>query len=81
MADSSSPGNTPTGNRRNNRAEEEAASAASAILPNEGMKAPGLTANKEEKSNLKISIHLNLHAKVKLDLDAQLYGDIVIGLL
>lgn len=45
------------------------------------MKAPGLTANKEEKSNLKISIHLNLHAKVKLDLDAQLYGDIVIGLL
>lgn len=45
------------------------------------MKAPGVTANQDEKSNLKISIHLNLRAKVKLDLDAQLYGDIVIGLL
>ncbi|KAI2813534.1 hypothetical protein CBS63078_9848 [Aspergillus niger] len=81
MADSSSPGNPTLGNRRNNRAEEEAASAAAAVLPNEGMKAPGVTANQDEKSNLKISIHLNLRAKVKLDLDAQLYGDIVIGLL
>jgi hypothetical protein len=30
---------------------------------------------------LKIKIHLNIHAKVRLDLDAQIYGDVVIGLL
>lgn len=37
----------------------------------------------EEKDNgsLSIKIHLDLHAKVKLDLEADLYGDIVIGLL
>lgn len=32
-------------------------------------------------SSLNIKISLNLHAKVRLDLDAQIYGDITIGLL
>ncbi|KAJ5928558.1 hypothetical protein N7466_007514 [Penicillium verhagenii] len=46
------------------------------------MKMPGNPLSSEEdKSSLKIKIHLNLHAKVRLDLDAQIYGDIVIGLL
>lgn len=36
---------------------------------------------KEDKGSLNIKIHLDLHAKVKLDLEADLYGDIVIGLL
>jgi hypothetical protein len=48
------------------------------------MKIPGVTAGtpgKEEKNSLQIKIHLNLHAKVRLDLDAKLYGDVVIGLL
>lgn len=36
---------------------------------------------KEDKGSLNIRIHLDLHAKVKLDLEADLYGDIVIGLL
>jgi hypothetical protein len=35
----------------------------------------------DEKGALKIKVHLNLHAKVRLDLDAQIYGDVVIGLL
>jgi hypothetical protein len=35
----------------------------------------------EEKGSLNIKIHLDLHAKVRLDLEADLYGDIVIGLL
>ncbi|KAJ6191059.1 hypothetical protein N7519_001080 [Penicillium mononematosum] len=35
----------------------------------------------EEKGSLNIRIHLDLHAKVRLDLEADLYGDIVIGLL
>lgn len=36
---------------------------------------------KEDDGNLNIKIHLDLHAKVRLDLEADLYGDIVIGLL
>lgn len=36
---------------------------------------------KEDDGSLNIRIHLDLHAKVRLDLDADLYGDIVIGLL
>lgn len=36
---------------------------------------------KEDGGSLNIKIHLDLHAKVKLDLEADLYGDIVIGLL
>ncbi|KAJ5990997.1 hypothetical protein N7522_011204 [Penicillium canescens] len=54
------------------------------LLPNDGMQVPGVTAGtpgKEEKNSLQIKIHLNLHAKVRLDLDAKLYGDVVIGLL
>ncbi|KAJ5923457.1 hypothetical protein N7454_008702 [Penicillium verhagenii] len=35
----------------------------------------------DDKGSLNIKIHLDLHAKVKLDLEADLYGDIVIGLL
>ncbi|KAJ5217018.1 hypothetical protein N7468_010026 [Penicillium chermesinum] len=50
-------------------------------LPNSGMEAPGASLPEDEKSSLKIKIHLNLHAKVRLDLDAQIYGDVVIGLL
>ncbi|RAH75305.1 uncharacterized protein BO66DRAFT_444968 [Aspergillus aculeatinus CBS 121060] len=51
------------------------------LVPNSGMKAPGPTQEEDGKESLRIRIHLNLHAKVKLELDAQLYGDIVIGLL
>ncbi|KAJ5634316.1 hypothetical protein N7528_002158 [Penicillium herquei] len=36
---------------------------------------------KEDKGSLNIRIHLDLHAKIKLDLEADLYGDVVIGLL
>ncbi|KAJ5298862.1 uncharacterized protein N7443_006982 [Penicillium atrosanguineum] len=36
---------------------------------------------KNDNGSLNIKIHLDLHAKVKLDLEADLYGDIVIGLL
>ncbi|KAJ5990768.1 hypothetical protein N7499_011322 [Penicillium canescens] len=35
---------------------------------------------KDDNGSLNIRIHLDLHAKVKLDLEADLYGDIVIGL-
>ncbi|RHZ46965.1 hypothetical protein CDV55_100478 [Aspergillus turcosus] len=40
------------------------------------------TTNRDDgkRESLNIRIHLNLHAKVKLDLDAQLDGDIIIGL-
>ncbi|RAK82586.1 uncharacterized protein BO72DRAFT_482230 [Aspergillus fijiensis CBS 313.89] len=51
------------------------------LVPNSGMKAPGPTQEEDGKESLRIRIHLNLHAKVKLELDAQLYGDVVIGLL
>ncbi|CAG8356391.1 unnamed protein product [Penicillium salamii] len=48
-----------------------------------GLQIPGKTdtGGKDDKGSLQIKIHLNLHAKVKLELDAQVYGDIVIGLL
>ncbi|KAJ5280693.1 hypothetical protein N7478_006065 [Penicillium angulare] len=46
-----------------------------------GMQLPGKLLNEDEKSALKIKVHLNLHAKVRLDLDAQIYGDVVIGLM
>ncbi|KAJ5501854.1 hypothetical protein N7463_004728 [Penicillium fimorum] len=35
----------------------------------------------DDKGSLNIKIHLDLHAKVRLDLEADIYGDIVIGLL
>lgn len=50
-------------------------------ISNAGLQMPGQLLNEDEKSALKIKIHLNLHAKVRLDLDAQIYGDVVIGLL
>lgn len=50
-------------------------------ISNAGLQIPGKILNEDEKSALKIKIHLNLHAKVRLDLDAQIYGDVVIGLL
>ncbi|KAJ5657677.1 uncharacterized protein N7484_001326 [Penicillium longicatenatum] len=50
-------------------------------ISNAGLQIPGQLLNEDEKSALKIKIHLNLHAKVRLDLDAQIYGDVVIGLL
>lgn len=50
-------------------------------ISNAGLQIPGKLLNEDEKSALKIKIHLNLHAKVRLDLDAQIYGDVVIGLL
>lgn len=40
-----------------------------------------LKKKEDENGSLNIKIHLDLHAKVKLDLEADLYGDIVIGLL
>ncbi|CAI7673219.1 unnamed protein product [Penicillium manginii] len=47
-----------------------------------GLQMPGKLLNDpDEKGALKIKVHLNLHAKVRLDLDAQIYGDVVIGLL
>lgn len=47
-----------------------------------GLQMPGQLLNDpDEKGALKIKVHLNLHAKVRLDLDAQIYGDVVIGLL
>lgn len=47
-----------------------------------GLQIPGKTQGGDEKDgSLRIKIHLNLHAKVRLELDAQIYGDIVIGLL
>ncbi|KAJ6032728.1 hypothetical protein N7540_003460 [Penicillium herquei] len=50
-------------------------------IPNAGLQIPGAPVGEEDKSSLKIKIHLNIHAKVRLELDAQIYGDIVIGLL
>jgi hypothetical protein len=61
-----------------------AGEAAKEIPANSGMQLPGVTPGtpgKDDKSSLQIKIHLNLHAKVRLELDAQIYGDIVIGLL
>ncbi|KAJ5979293.1 hypothetical protein N7501_002635 [Penicillium viridicatum] len=51
-----------------------------------GLTIPGVTDTgkkdgEDDKGSLQIKIHLNLHAKIKLELDAQVYGDIVIGLL
>lgn len=91
--DNSSSPSTPTDQRpqgnRKGKTEDEAGGVANKVgevvpgaLPNSGMQVPGATLPEdEEKSSLKIKIHLNIHAKVRLDLDAQIYGDVVIGLL
>ncbi|KAJ5470063.1 hypothetical protein N7530_007420 [Penicillium desertorum] len=60
--------------------------AKSALPSTGGLTVPGVTDTgkkngEDDKGSLQIKIHLNLHAKVKLELDAQIYGDIVIGLL
>ncbi|OQE24991.1 hypothetical protein PENFLA_c009G08727 [Penicillium flavigenum] len=60
--------------------------AKSALPSTGGLSVPGVTDTgkkngEDDKGSLQIKIHLNLHAKVKLELDAQIYGDIVIGLL
>lgn len=71
----------PKGDRKNKDAVAEVAKVGEAV-PNSGMQVPGPSLQSDdEKSSLKIKIHLNLHAKVRLDLDAQVYGDVVIGLL
>ncbi|KAJ5294201.1 hypothetical protein PENANT_c028G07767 [Penicillium antarcticum] len=44
-------------------------------------KKDGDQVEKKNDGSLNIRIHLDLHAKVRLDLEADLYGDIVIGLL
>ncbi|KAJ5093270.1 hypothetical protein N7456_009131 [Penicillium angulare] len=62
-------------------AADQAGALAQGALPNAGLELPGTPLQEEEKSSLKIKIHLNIHAKVQLNLDAQIYGDIVIGLL
>ncbi|KAF4764536.1 hypothetical protein N7455_003910 [Penicillium solitum] len=57
-----------------------------ALPSTSGLTVPGVTDTgkkdgEDDKGSLQIKIHLNLHAKIKLELDAQIYGDIVIGLL
>jgi hypothetical protein len=42
---------------------------------------PSTKNKKNQDSNLKITIHLDLVAEVDIKIKAQLYGDIVIGLL
>jgi hypothetical protein len=77
----------PKGGRKGNRPEEELGNVGNkagdiANLPSSGLTIPGETkGDTEGKESLKIKIHLNLHAKVRLELDAQIYGDVVIGLL
>jgi hypothetical protein len=81
--------NIPKGGRKGNRPEEEAGNVTDKVgqvgdaLPSNGLSIPGETKGGTEgkEGSLNIRIHLNLHAKVRLDLDAQIYGDIVIGLL
>ncbi|KAJ5745162.1 hypothetical protein N7520_010344 [Penicillium odoratum] len=76
--------NRPTGGRKGgitDDATKQVSNLASEV-PNCGLLLPGIPqTSAEDKSSLKIKIHLNLHAKVKLELDAQIYGDVVIGLL
>ncbi|KAJ5941546.1 hypothetical protein N7516_001714 [Penicillium verrucosum] len=81
---------TGLGNRKGNPADDTTGAisdTAAGTLPSTGgLTIPGetVTGKKEgedDKGSLQIKIHLNLHAKVKLELDAQIYGDIVIGLL
>ncbi|KAJ5752099.1 hypothetical protein N7520_009016 [Penicillium odoratum] len=49
-------------------------------IPNAGLQIPGQLLNEDDKSALKIKIHLNIQ-KVRLDLDAQIYCDAVVGLM
>lgn len=79
----------PVGGRRNKSEDETNGPTRGQLVPggagsisSAGLQMPGKLLNDpEEKGALKIKVHLNLHAKVRLDLDAQIYGDVVIGLL
>ncbi|KAJ5776105.1 uncharacterized protein N7511_001116 [Penicillium nucicola] len=78
----------PKGGRQERDADNNplntATDTANGAASNLGMEMPGVTPGtpgKDDKSSLQIKIHLNLHAKVRLDLDAKIYGDVVIGLL
>lgn len=80
----------PVGGRRNKSDDEtngstrggELVAGGTGAISNAGLQIPGKLLNDpDEKAALKIKVHLNLHAKVRLDLDAQIYGDVVIGLL
>ncbi|KAJ5126020.1 hypothetical protein N7448_005329 [Penicillium atrosanguineum] len=77
----------PKGGRKGNRPEEELGDVTNKVgdvLPSTGLSMPNETTKggtEGKEGSLNIRIHLNLHAKVRLDLDAQIYGDIVIGLL
>ncbi|KAJ9488750.1 hypothetical protein VN97_g4561 [Penicillium thymicola] len=87
--------NSPTtesglGNRKGTPADDTTGAisdtAQGALPKTGGLTIPGVTdtgkkEGEDDKGSLQIKIHLNLHAKVKLELDAQIYGDIVIGLL
>ncbi|KAJ5497523.1 hypothetical protein N7463_009510 [Penicillium fimorum] len=78
------------GGRKGNPADDPVGAvgetAQGALPSTSGLTVPGVTDTgkkdgEDEKGSLQIKIHLNLHAKIKLELDAQIYGDIVIGLL
>lgn len=80
----------PVGGRRNKSEDEtngatrgsEMVQGGAGAISNAGLQMPGKLLNDpNEKGALKIKVHLNLAAKVRLDLDAQIYGDVVIGLL
>ncbi|KAJ5661822.1 uncharacterized protein N7477_009438 [Penicillium maclennaniae] len=76
----------PKGGRKGNRPEEELGGVTNKVgdaLPSTGLTMPNETKGGSEgkEGRLNIKIHLSLYAKVRLDLDAQIYGDIVIGLL
>lgn len=85
----SSPPSAPTSNpiQGGRKGKDEgglaskAGEVAAGAVPNAGFELPGAPQLEEDKSSLKIKIHLNIRAKVRLELDAQIYGDVVIGLL
>lgn len=73
----------PTGGRKG-KADDDVTGKVGELagtVPNAGLQIPGAPQQEDDKSSLKIKIHLNIHAKVRLELDAQIYGDVVIGLL
>lgn len=78
------------GGRKGNQTDDPVGAvgetAQGALPSTSGLSIPGVTDTgkkdgEDDKGSLQIKIHLNLHAKIKLELDAQIYGDIVIGLL
>ncbi|KAJ5899732.1 hypothetical protein N7495_004476 [Penicillium taxi] len=69
------------GGRRDKYFQDEISKQGGPSVANGGLIMPGLVQEEGDKAALKIKVHLNLHAKVRLDLDAKIYGDVVIGLL